>query len=267
MKGLARLVATSATRLMSTASLVLLASTMSATMSATTAHAQALPTAAEIIAKHVAAIGGKDAVLAIKSMSQTGTLEIPAMGLSASMEMMIAAPNKMTSKTNVPGMGEMLQGYNGAVAWDVNPMAGPRVLADKELDQIKEQSDFYANLLYSADRYSKMDVQSVVDYAGEKAYKVLTVRKTSGTESTMYFSVATGLFIGGESTQMSQMGPMQVSQNVSGYKAFGALKFPTKIEQTIGPNKMVLTMTNVSFNSVPDAAFDVPAQVKPLVKP
>jgi hypothetical protein len=173
----------------------------------------------------------------------------------------------MSSKTNIPGMGEMLQGYNGAVAWDVNPMAGPRVLADKELDQMKEQSDFYANLLYSADRYSKMEVQSVVDYAGEKAYKLLTVRKGSGTESTMYFSVATGLFIGGESTQTSQMGTMQVSQNVGGYKAFGALKFPTKIEQTIGPNKMLLTMTNVSFNGVPESAFEVPSAVKPLVKP
>jgi hypothetical protein len=79
--------------------------------------------------------------------------------------------------------------------------------------------------------------------------------------------VASGLFLGGESTQMSQMGAMQVSQSVSGYKSFGAVKFPTKIEQTIGPNKMVLTMTNVSFNAVPDAAFDVPATVKPLIKP
>lgn len=263
MKGLARMVATTATRRMSAAALLLLSSTVAAS----TAHSQALPTAADIIAKHVAAIGGKDAVLAVKSMSQTGTLEVPAMGLSASMEMMIAAPNKMASKTNVPGMGEMLQGYNGTVAWDVNPMAGPRLLADKELDQIKEQSDFYANMLYSADRYKTMDVQSITDYAGEKAYKMLTVRKVSGTESTMYFSVATGLFIGGESTQMSQMGPMQVSQSVSGYKTFGPLKLPTKIEQTIGPNKMILTMTNVSYNGVPETAFDVPSTVKPLIKP
>ncbi len=230
------------------------------------ANAQTLPTASEVIAKYITAIGGKDAIMKITSISSTGTLEAPAMGLSATMEVAMAAPNKMSSKTNIPGMGEMLQGFDGTVAWDINPMAGPRVLADKELTQMKENSDFYANLLYSPERFSKMEVKGIEDFNGEKAYKLFLVR-TSGTEMTQYFSVASGLAIGGETTQVTQMGPMTIQQSMGGYKQFGPIMMPTRVEQTMGPNKMIITTSDVKVNAVPATAFDMPAGIKALVKP
>ncbi len=231
------------------------------------AEAQALPSSADVIAKYVAAIGGKDAIMQIKSMSSTGTLEIPAMGLSANMEMNMAAPNKMAVKTNIPGMGDLQSGSNGTVAWDINPMAGERLLADKELEQSVEAADFYGNLLYTADRYTTIEVLAEQDFGGEKAYKLKFVRKGSGTVSTQFFSVASGLLLGGETSQVAQGGTMAVSQVLSGYKQFGAIKMPTRIEQSIGPNKLVLTTTTVTINQVPDSAFDVPAKVKALIKP
>lgn len=230
------------------------------------ALAQALPPAADLIAKYVAAVGGKEAIMQITSMQTSATMEIPTMGLTASMEIWTAAPNKMAQKTSIPGLGDMAGGTNGSVAWDVNPMNGPRLLAGKELDQMLENADFYSNMLYPADRFAKMETVAMVDFNGEKAYKVLTVRKATHRESTQYFSVATGLLIGSESTTESQMGPMTGVQSIGSYKQFGTMKMPTKIEQTMGPQKMLLTTTNIVFNSVLDAAFDPPAQVKPLIK-
>lgn len=229
--------------------------------------AQTAPTAAEVIARYVAAIGGKDAIMKIKSYSSTGTMEVPAMGLTAPMEIAVAAPNKMVTKTSIPGLGELLNGSNGTVAWDVNPMAGPRLLADKELTQMKENTEFYANLLFSADRYSALESQGVVDFGGEKTHKLRMVLKQSGTESASFFSVATGLLVGTESSAMSQMGTVQITQVVSDYKTFGGVKMPMRIEQTIGPNKMILITGDVKLNAVPDSAFDIPAQIKPLIKP
>ncbi len=229
--------------------------------------AQALPPASEVIAKYVAAIGGKDAILKITSMTSTGTLEIPAMGLTATMEVYAAAPNKMATKTTIPGMGELLNGFNGSVAWDLNPMSGPRLLADKELEQMKENAGFHDNMLYTPDRFSKMETVGVADFNGEKAYKLLMVRKGSGTQSTQYFSVATGLLLGGETSSTTQMGEMMMSQSITEYKAFDGVKIPVKLEQTAGTNKMLITTSDVKFNSVPATAFDVPAQVKPLIKP
>jgi hypothetical protein len=232
-----------------------------------TARAQALPPAASIIAKYVSAIGGKDEIMKISSFKQVATMDVPAIGLSASMEIYAAAPNKMASKTTIPGMGEMQNGYNGTVGWDVNPMNGPRLLADKELIALKDNADFYASLLYSADRYSSMETVGDTTVNGEKAYRVKMVRKASNTESISIFSASTGLLLGGVSTQDTQMGPMTISQSVSDYKKFGALMMPTKVEQQMGPQKMVMTIKEVILNGAPETAFEVPAQVKPLIKP
>lgn len=234
--------------------------------SASAVAAQTLPAASEIVAKHVAAVGGKDAISKITSMSQKGTMEIPTMGLTAQTEIALA-PNRVSVKQSIPGLGEITQGFDGTTAWSNNPMQGPRLLTGKELEQTKEQSDFQAGLLYAADRYSTMETQALTDFNGEKAYKVRLVRKPSGRESFEYFSVATGLQIGSEQTQESEMGTLQLTTMQSNYKQFGPLKMPTRSEVTAGPNKMVMTMVDVQFNTVPATAFELPASVKALVKP
>lgn len=228
--------------------------------------AQSAPSASDVIAKYVAAIGGKDAVMKITSIKQTSTMQLPAMGITAEVEAYQAAPNKMASKSSIPGIGEMLQGTNGEIAWDANPMQGPRLLTDKELAQTLEGADFYGNLLYPAERFTKMANLGLADFNGESCYKIQLVRKDSGRESMQYFSVATGLMVGAETTQESQMGSMTISSTMSDYKSFGGVKFPMKSEVNMGPNKMVMTINNVVINGAPATAFDVPDAVKPLIK-
>jgi hypothetical protein len=228
--------------------------------------AQTLPAASEIVAKHVAAIGGKDAIMKIQSMQQTGSMKIPTMGLEASMEVHMA-PNRMAMKQSIPGMGEIVTGFDGTNGWSVNPMQGPRLMTGKELDQLKEQADFPMSMLYAPDRYASMQTEGIVDFAGEKAYKVKLVRKSTGRASTEYFSVASGLQIGGEMTQESEMGTMQVTSVVSEYKDFGGIKIPTKVEQSVGPTKIEMQIADVKINAVPATAFEPPAQVKALIKP
>ncbi len=228
--------------------------------------AQAAPSAADVLATYVTAIGGKDAIMKITSLKQTSTMQVPAVGLTADVESYQAAPNKMAIKSTIPGVGEMLQGTNGEIAWDANPMQGPRLLSDKELAQTLEGADFYGNMLYPVDRFSKMANLGVVDFNGEKSYKLTLVRKDSGRETTQYFSVATGLIVGAETVQESQMGALQVSSMLSDYKDFGGVKFPTKTEVTMGANKLIMTITNVVINGVPATAFDIPEAVKPLIK-
>lgn len=229
--------------------------------------AQALPAAADLVAKYVTAIGGKDEIMKITSMKQTATMEVPSIGLTAKMEVFAAAPNKLASKTDIPGMGEMVNGYNGSVGWDLNPMQGPRLLADKELTNMAENADFYANMLYTADKYASMETVGDTTIGGEKAYKVKMVRKVSKSESVSYFSATSGLLLGGTSTQESQMGTMQITQSVSQYKKFGGVMIPTKIEQSMGAQKMVVTIMEVAINGAPESAFAIPEKVKPLIKP
>ena len=58
---------------------------------AKTETASELPDARELINRHVKAVGGREAILGHKSMHATGTLSVPASGISGPMEIFGAA--------------------------------------------------------------------------------------------------------------------------------------------------------------------------------
>src|SRR4051794_20316342 len=70
--------------------------------------AAALPDARELINRHVKAIGGRDVILSHSSMHATGTLSVPASGMTGEMEIFTAAkPNRQYVKTTVKDIGEI----------------------------------------------------------------------------------------------------------------------------------------------------------------
>ncbi len=231
------------------------------------AFAQQLPAASAVIDKYLVAVGGKDALTKISSLHQTATMDIPTMGLSATMEMYRAAPNLMLIKQNVPGVGEIVQGFDGTVGWSTNPMQGPRLQVGKELEQLNEQARFMDNMLYSPNRFSVMETVGLVDFNGEKAYKLRLVSVPGGFETFEYFSAATGLQIGTETTQESEMGAVNIAITQGDYAKFGDIMLATKTEMKMGANQIVTRITDVKFNSVPPDIFELPAQVKALIKP
>lgn len=188
------------------------------------------------------------------------------MGLTAEAENIAAAPDRMAQKASIPGIGDIVSGTNGELAWQVNPMQGPRLLTGKELQDAMDAADFYGNLLFPPDRYSSMETVGIADFAGEQAYELRLVRKASDKIVTRYFSVATGLMIGSSSTQESPMGSTPTVSVFSDYRDFGGRKFATRSEATVGPSKIVMTVRDITLNDVPDSAFAAPEAVKALVR-
>ena len=82
----------------------------------------------KIIARYIEASGGEDAIRAHTSMTIKGGFEMPAMGMSGDTTTYAMAPDKTLAMITLPGMGEIVNGTNGDVAWAEDPMQGPRVL-------------------------------------------------------------------------------------------------------------------------------------------
>ena len=229
--------------------------------------AQTLPTAQEILNRHLEAVGGRAAILAISSVEQRGTLELASMGMTADVVMASAKPNRRSRTMSLAGLGEVQQGFNGEVGWSNDPMSGPRVTQGEELTFRKESASFYESFgLYDLDKYSSVEVVEKTSFGGEETYKVRMARKV-GPASTEYFSVATGLRVGSETTVPSPMGNVETSSVVSEYKTIGAVKIPTKIQQSQAGQNVVITLSNITFDTVTDEAFALPDAVKALVKP
>lgn len=231
------------------------------------AGAQALPSVTEILDRHVTAIGGRDAALAVSSIQQRGTLEMAAMGISAEVTMAAAKPNRSSMVMSIPGLGEIQQGFNGDIAWSNDPMSGPRLAEGEELEARKASSNFEEAFgIYDMEKFTSITVVEKTMFGGEDAYKLEFVRKV-GPKVLTYYSVATGLYIGSQTSIVSPMGTLEVNAVASNYKAFGPLKLPTRIEQSQAGQDVVITMSDVKFNEVKDDAFAVPAAVQALIKP
>jgi len=225
----------------------------------------AVPTAHEVFARHVQAIGGKDAVMSTSAIKTVGKMEMPAQGISALMES-VTAQNKSAMKLTIPGIGDITNGFDGEVAWEVNPLRGPRIKTEAEKATAQEDSDFRAVMLFAKERYSTVQCVGQADFGGESTWHVKTVLK-SGRVVNEYFSLATGLRIGSQTTSESQAGVVNLSTRESEYKQFGSLKLATRTEMTTGAQKVVVTVTDVVLGTQPDSAFALPAAVKALVKP
>src|SRR5216117_4087920 len=65
-----------------------------------------MPTVDEVLEKYIKAVGGKEAIMKVTSRVEKGTFEMPAMGVTAPVEIYSKAPNKALFFLEIPSFGE-----------------------------------------------------------------------------------------------------------------------------------------------------------------
>ena len=223
-----------------------------------------LPPAQTIIDRHIDAIGGRAAIKAHKSVKVTGSISVPSNGMSGTIEVYAARPNKTMTNTTLASIGELSDGYDGTVAWSITPMTGPMLATGEELDQKKFEADF-DGALGIATRYDSITTTEKTAFEGRPVYKVVMSRKGAADEIA-FFDVETGLKAGGIVQRKSPMGTVAVTTALSDYKKFGDMLHPTTTKQTLGGVQMLATFTSVEYDKVDPAVFELPAPIKALVK-
>jgi hypothetical protein len=224
----------------------------------------ALPSAAEVLQRYRAAIGGDAALKKHSARTELGSFEISGQGMRGDLKVVAQAPDKMHQWITLPGLGNLEQGYDGSIGWSIDPAVGPRLLEGKELDQLKFAADFYQDL-HDPAKYSSMTVVSRGPFEGEDCYEVHLVR-TSGFELTEFFSTKTGLMAGVKMNATMQMGSVPVITTLGEYKLFGGVLTATMSHQKMMGLESVMTISNVSFDPVDPKTFDLPPQIAALVK-
>ena len=223
-----------------------------------------LPAARAILDKHLAAIGGRQAVLSHKSTHATGTLSMPAAGVTGAVDVYGAQPNRTLLKVTLGGVGEVLEGFDGTHGWSISPMTGPMLLEGKQLEEKRFDSEFHSEQR-TQDRYVSLTTLEQVDFEGRSCYKVRLVRKTGG-EDIEFYDVATGLKAGSITTRETQMGTVTGTTVETDYKKFGNLLQPTTVRSQVGGLQQVITITAVDYDNVPASIFELPPGIKALLK-
>jgi hypothetical protein len=229
--------------------------------------AQALPDGKELINKHMAAMGGRDALDKHTSLHMTGTFSMAAAGIEGPVHLYRAKPALLLQQITLGSFGEMTTGYDGTTAWAINPMAGASILSGEQATQMKQQADFFSDFPDLA-KYTTIETVGAEDFEGRKCFKVKFVRADDKSEAMQFFDAESGLAAGMIRTvENPQMGKIEITVVMSDYKDQGGVKLPGKITQRTPQGDVVLTFTSFEWDKVDAKMFDLPDAVKSMVKP
>jgi hypothetical protein len=223
-----------------------------------------LPPAAELVARHVAAVGGESAVRRHHSSRMTGTLEMPGMGLRGEVTLTAVAPHGSRMRVVIPGLGEIATGFDGTTGWSLNPMQGPRVLEGGELARLRDETDFHGEILRAQNAATSRRTVALTELGGQPCYRV-EVTWASGRQSAECYAVASGLLVGSWSHEVTATATMELTTTLSGYREVGGVKFPTVMRLRVGPQEQLLTFTDIVLDDADPSAVAPPVAIRALL--
>jgi hypothetical protein len=223
------------------------------------------PTAEQVLAKYVAAVGGSDAVAKLKTVVMHGTRE-GVRGGAAPYEVTLATPDRLYVVATIPAQGqqpagEMKQGINGASGgWTTNAR-GPRALNAAELADLRNVSRYLMPLKLT----EPLPQMRLLGRArvGETPAWVLEAKPAPDVRQLFFFDQQSGLLLRQMTVRSLFLQDVPEQVDYEDYRDVDGVKMPFTVRtSSTNPNnpitirKFTEIKTNVSVN---DAIFAMPA--------
>lgn len=222
----------------------------------TATHAQAEEAVEAVIEKYLEALGGRDAFQELHSRVTRGSFSLPTMGIYATLETSVQPPDKMF--TDVEGMAS--SGVNGDVVWDVNPMAGSRLLQGGEKLAALRRAELEP-LLNWRKHFEKAELGEDKTVGDELCYQLIL---TPSEGDVVHMLISKDSYLLKQVENNSDLG--QIITRVSDYRETDGVKIPYKIEIDTPQMSMEIALEKVEHNvEIPAQRFEIPAQIRSLL--
>ncbi len=210
--------------------------------------------------KMVIALGGEEVLRDHAARTVRGKINIGGM-MKGEFVVQQLAPSRILETINLPGMGQMQAGYNGAIGWEVSPHQSAKVMSREDLQEVLIEGDIHLNLNYSR-HYLSIQYVGRIEFDEKRCHELrLTTRE--GKVKSLYIDASNDLLAGSKREIKTDIGPMSMTLTVKEYKAFSGEMFPVHyVEDIGGVQKRTSTVTTVSFDSIPDGTFDPPKSLR-----
>jgi uncharacterized protein len=218
----------------------------------------ALTTVDAVLDAYVAALGGRDAILAKTSRIGKGTFSVPDKNFKRPMEVYAKAPNKRTLR--IEGTEHLLgSGFDGEIGWDWDfTGVGLRRFEGAQAAGLKRQTDFYRELHYR-EIYPTMTLKGIEMVDGREAY-VIEGTPATGRPVRLYFDRRSALLFRSDTLAADPSAPPGTIAYFDDYRTVDGVKLPFLVRNVVaGGTGNVFTYDSYRFNvQIDDKVFAVP---------
>lgn len=209
-------------------------------------------TADEVFANYISAIGGEEAVKAVKSIQISMSAEMQ--GQVLGFKITRAAPNKKHFEMSMAGNVMQTQVFDGEKGKS-SGMGQEQVIEGEEAEEMAIDASLFPELVY-AELGVETKLTAVETIDGNDAYGV-EIKLPTGRTAMRFYDAESGLFVREVKTIEGPQGAMSLASDFGGYKEYNGVLFPTLIEQPLGPQmKIDLKVSELIVNGdVPEDLF------------
>lgn len=216
------------------------------------------PSIDAILNRYVEALGGRAALQKLTSRVTTGTIDVPGMSLSGTIEIREKAPNQILSVVTIAG-ASFRQGFDGSVGWTDDPDNGVREQSGAELNEARRDADFY-HPLDLRKIYSKLNLVGQEKLGDRTAYVVDATPAEGGDHDRLYFDTQTGLATRVITARHSPQGVSPFREDFEDFREVDGIKLPFTIRQSGGESEFTIKLQEVHHNVELDSTeFSKPA--------
>lgn len=223
-------------------------------------------TADEIIEKHLAAIGGREALGKLTTRKGVGTvaLSTPGGDLTGPIETYSKAPNKSRAVINLDlspvGMSETMtidQRFDGTNGWSLNSLQGDTPMAGDQLNSMRNNA-FPTPLLTYKEQGTKVDVLPR-ESAGGKELIVLQFTSKVGPVTKLYLDPQTYLVVKSSGRiNLPEVGEIEQTSEPSDYRVVDGVQVPFQVVNSSSIQTVTIKLKTVEHNiAIDDAMFTV----------
>jgi hypothetical protein len=215
------------------------------------------PTADQILAKYVEALGGQAAIDKMKTLVMKGTYA-GFNGTALPYEVDLAAPDKFYINVTAQ-QGTIERGFDGKAAWEKGPR-GVNELTNPVLDDLKSTFLLYRNIKLK-EQFAQMRFGGR-DKIGDRNVLVINGRTADNHRERLYFDTETGFLLRRISYMETPIGVIPNQIDFEDYRDVDGVKVPFTVRVlSVEPGLVsTRTYTEIKLNApVDDSKFKMPA--------
>jgi outer membrane lipoprotein-sorting protein len=231
---------------------------LAALLGATIVASASAETADEIIAKHIAAIGGADKLEAVKTERLVGTMK---MGGAAEQPFILelARPNRMRMVVTIDGKRniQVFDGKNGWASMPSQGVDGPQLLPVEAARRMEEQADIDGLLFDYAAKGRTVRYVGALDVGGVPTHELELTLK-SGDVLNLYLDAKTYLLVRQAGTIEADDEDIDTVTTFGDYRAVDGLMIAHSISSRTAdsPSGSVMKISKVEINpNIDDGRF------------